>query len=158
MVTVSTVVSDTPLLSLTNTPPLVVLLWTLNAAADVYVVRVGQGGDEAPSLSAASAAVFVDRYALTGGQASPVSTIALPTVAAGVHRPLTLPGNGVSEGFLKRSVDGRYLTLAGYTAEPESIDRIQQLGAPLLIKPATLAQLEQALARVTKSGLRPSSS
>ena len=41
--------------------------------------------------------------------------------------------------------------LSGFTAVPEAQKRISSSGAPLLAKPATLAQLERALSAVTRS-------
>jgi hypothetical protein len=40
----------------------------------------------------------------------------MPTAVNGKQRRLVLAGNQVSEGFLTRSVDGRYVTIAGYDA------------------------------------------
>jgi hypothetical protein len=43
-----------------------------------------------------------------------MSTVTLPTVAAGTNNPFTLTGGAVAEGALARSADGRFVTLAGY--------------------------------------------
>jgi DNA-binding NtrC family response regulator len=40
--------------------------------------------------------------------------------------------------------------ISGYTAVPEAEQRIRGAGAPLLSKPATMAQLERALNDVTR--------
>jgi PAS domain S-box-containing protein len=41
--------------------------------------------------------------------------------------------------------------MSGYTAEPEGLQRIRETGAPFLSKPATLSQLEEAVAAVCSS-------
>ena len=78
------------------------------------VVRVGAAGG---TLAGAPTATFLDTYYPLVG-AVPVSTVALPTAAAGSEQPLTLSGTATSEGGLSRSADGRYLTLAGYAVAP----------------------------------------
>jgi hypothetical protein len=83
------------------------------AAADLYVTQVGDGS---AALSNASTAVFVQKFAVSGG--SPLSTIALPTVGAGANLPLTNSGTATSEGFLALSSNGQYLTLGGYGVAP----------------------------------------
>jgi hypothetical protein len=87
------------------------------------VVRVGDGNS---ALSNAATPVFVERrYLDTVG--SIVSTVAMPTAPPaddGENQILTQSGNGVTgftslptgEGMLNRSVDGRFVTLAGYAA------------------------------------------
>jgi hypothetical protein len=73
-------------------------------------------GDGAAALTNASTALFVQKFADAGG--SPVSTIALPTAVSGANQPLTISGSATSEGFLKLSTNGNFLTLAGYSAAP----------------------------------------
>ncbi len=80
-------------------------------AGNIVVVRVGVGD----SLTSASTAVFLDEYT-TGG--SFVQSIAMPTSSSGSNAPLTLSGTASSEGSIVGSVDGRYLTIAGYGAIP----------------------------------------
>lgn len=82
---------------------------TREVAADLYVTLVGDG---ASSLSSASYAVSVKKFADAGG--SELSSINLPTAANGAHQPLTLSGSATSEGFLSLSTNGQYLTLGGY--------------------------------------------
>ena len=48
--------------------------------------------------------------------------------------------------------------MSGYTAVPEAQQRINEMGAPLLTKPATLSQLERALNGVVSSGSRAGTS
>ena len=79
-------------------------------------IRVVRLGDGAMSLSSASAAVFIEERRWDGSRVG--SAIALPTAKAGVQQPLTMAGNATSEGALSLSLDGRYLTLAGYAAAP----------------------------------------
>ena len=45
--------------------------------------------------------------------------------------------------------------ISGYTAVPEAQQRIKEIGAPLLLKPATMAQLQRAIDAVcgSRSGL-----
>jgi hypothetical protein len=78
------------------------------------VVRVGDG---ATQLSAASAAVFIEERGWNGQVVG--QPLALPTSRSGDRRPLTLSGIATSEGALSLSLDGRYLTLAGYAAGPD---------------------------------------
>jgi|GEM_PF-784241 len=79
-------------------------------AGNLVVVRVGTG---VGSLTSASTAVFLDEYTSTG---TLVQTLPLPTAMSGNNRPLTMSGVATSEGALRRSTDGRYLTMAGYAA------------------------------------------
>ena len=79
---------------------------------DLVVVRAGDGS--AP-LSSVATAAFLDEYTTSG---TFVQSIALPTTASGANGALTLSGSATSEGFLKLSVNGQYLTLAGYNALP----------------------------------------
>ena len=44
--------------------------------------------------------------------------IALPIAAAGANRPVTISGTATSDGQLTRSLDRRYVVLAGYGAAP----------------------------------------
>jgi hypothetical protein len=84
------------------------------ARADLYVVQVGEAGGG--TLSNASTATFIKKFADTGGSA--LSTITLPTAADGANQPLTLSGTSTSEGFLALSANGQYLTLGGYATAP----------------------------------------
>ena len=79
---------------------------------NLVVVRVGDGSS---SLSPSATSVYLMEYTPAG---SLVQTIALPTAASGANRPFTIGGSTTSEGFLKLSVDGQHLTLAGYAATP----------------------------------------
>jgi DNA-binding NtrC family response regulator len=47
--------------------------------------------------------------------------------------------------------------ISGYTAVPEAQERILQTGAPLLYKPATIAQLERAINSVCAASVPRSS-
>jgi predicted extracellular nuclease len=79
---------------------------------NLVVARVGTG--EA-ALSNAATPVFLDEYTPAG---TLVQSIALPTAVSGANRRLTMSGSATSEGALALSMDGRYLTLAGYDADP----------------------------------------
>ena len=77
---------------------------------NLAIYRVGDGS---AALTNAATAVFIDEYT-TGGEL--VQSIALPTATSGSTFALTANGTAVSEGLLNRSVDGRFLTLTGYSA------------------------------------------
>src|SRR5262245_14351096 len=79
---------------------------------NLTIYRVGDGSS---TLNGNATAVFVDEYTTAGAL---VQSIALPTVDSGSNQMLTASGNATSEGFLTRSVDGRYLVLPGYDAAP----------------------------------------
>jgi hypothetical protein len=79
------------------------------------LVRVGDGS-AAPT--GAATRVLVERR-LASDATLVGSPIALPMAASGsAQQPFTLSGTGDSEGHLALSGDGRYLTLAGYSAIP----------------------------------------
>lgn len=84
-----------------------------DAAAELYVVQVGDGS---ASLTNASTAASILRFADSGG--SPLSTINLPTTDSGANQPLTFSGTATSEGFIALSTNGQYLTLGGYGIAP----------------------------------------
>ncbi|MCC7396469.1 MAG: hypothetical protein IT455_05325 [Planctomycetes bacterium] len=83
---------------------------------NLVVVRAGDG---ATSLSSAVAPVFLDEYTTAG---TLVQSIALPTAPSGANRAFGGRGSGTSELYLNVSLDGRYLTLAGYDAVPGTPD------------------------------------
>ncbi len=85
------------------------------------VVRVG---DKSAGLSTAAVPVFVERRYLDSVGAI-IDTIPMPVAASGANQILTMSGSGGSpsganlastEGALSRSVDGKFVTLAGYAA------------------------------------------
>src|ERR1043165_7037792 len=102
----------TPLARLLSVP----FIPAANAASftsgNVVVYRCGDG---AAGLSSNATAVFLDEYTPAGAL---VQSIALPTSASGANKRLTSSGTATSEGFLSRSVDGRYIILSGYEAAP----------------------------------------
>ncbi|MGE3127994.1 MAG: hypothetical protein AB7N10_10890, partial [Fimbriimonadaceae bacterium] len=77
---------------------------------NIVVNRVGDGSG---ALSSAAFPMFLDEYTPAGVF---VQTIALPTADSGSDQTMTANGSSTSEGFMKRSVDGRYLSVAGYDA------------------------------------------
>jgi len=79
---------------------------------NLVVLRAGDGSG---ALSSAATAVFLDEYSPAG---TPVQSLTLPTTASGNNKRLTVAGSSTNDGALRRSVDGRYLTLAGYDAVP----------------------------------------
>jgi hypothetical protein len=105
-----------------------------HAFADLAVVQVGAG---VSALNNSSTATFVKIFPDAGG--SPTATIAMPTAAAGANQPLTLSGSSTSEGFLKRSADGAYLTLGGYAVAPGLTN----------VANATVAAAPRAVARIS---------
>lgn len=93
---------------------LAALVASVNAAPfganDLVVTRVGDGSG---ALTNSATPTFLDEYTQAGVY---VGTIPLPTTVVGSNRRMTNSGSATSEGFLARSVDGQYLTLAGYDA------------------------------------------
>lgn len=77
-------------------------------AGNVVVYRIGDGS---AALSGASTAVFLDEYTPAGAL---VQSITVPSSGTDA---LTNSGSATSEGLLTRSVDGRYLTFAGYRSD-----------------------------------------
>jgi hypothetical protein len=84
-------------------------------------VRVGTGS---AALTNVSTAAFIEEHSLADGAL--VDTIPLPIEALGINKPLTLAGAALREGTLRRSVDGKYLTMAGYAAAPGATTNVHQ--------------------------------
>ncbi len=82
-------------------------------AARLKVLRVGDGSTP---LTSAAFPVFVDEFNSTANQTMAINTLALPTADAGTTKAITVSGTSTSDGAFARSVDGQYLTLAGYNA------------------------------------------
>ncbi len=104
---------------------------------NLVIYRVGDGS---AALASSATAVFLDEYTTSGG--SPVQSIAMPTVVNASNKRLTASGTATSEGLMTRSVDGKYLTAAGYdaalaTATPAS---------------STSSSINRVIARVDSSG------
>ncbi|WP_164489823.1 ExeM/NucH family extracellular endonuclease [Runella sp. SP2] len=78
---------------------------------NIVIVQVGDG---AASLGGTGTATFLKEYTTSG---TAVQSISLPTTVIGVNKRLVLSGSATSEGALTRSVDFKYLTVAGYDAE-----------------------------------------
>jgi hypothetical protein len=102
------------------------------SAQRLAVVRVGDGS--AP-LTSASTAVFIDVFQ----NGTLATTVPLPTTIA----PLTMSGVANSEGALRLSTNGRYLTLAGYGAAP----------GMAAIAASTSAVVPRVVARVDGNGV-----
>ena len=77
-------------------------------AGNIVVVRVGDGS---ATLTSAATPVFLDEYKTTGTY---VQTITVNASTAGSRS--TNSGTATSEGFVHRSVDGRYVAFGGYDA------------------------------------------
>ena len=75
---------------------------------NVVVYRVGDG---TALLANTGNVVFLDEITPAGAL---VQSVAMPTVLSGAHKRLVSSGTASSEGFLQRSVDGRYLIATGY--------------------------------------------
>jgi len=115
-------------------------------AGNIVIVRVGDGTQ---ILTNIGNSVFLDEYttnaiwaaALSSGTPTPVQTIAMPTNWFGGQAPLIMSGPATGQGALSRSVDGRFLLLAGYGASPG------QFGTQALVSTTTTGVLNQ-VARV----------
>jgi hypothetical protein len=106
-------------------------------ATDVVVCRVGSSG--AAALTSAATEVFLERYA---GPGNPILTIAMPTVSNGANQPITISGSSGTEGALAVSVDGRYLTFAGYATTPGTSS----------VSTTTTAMVNRVVARIDALG------
>lgn len=82
---------------------------------EVMVSRVGDG--TATLAANTAAAVYLERHKIADGSMVG-SAVAMPTAISGAQRPFSLAGTATSEGALTRSVDGRYVLLAGYDSVP----------------------------------------
>jgi hypothetical protein len=97
------------------------LATTAGMAAAMAAAQFTQGnlvisivGDGSGALGSAATPVFLREVTPSGVQVG--SELAMPTSVVGLNRILTNSGSATSEGALTRSVDGRYLVLAGYDA------------------------------------------
>ncbi|HEU5469157.1 MAG TPA: ExeM/NucH family extracellular endonuclease [Actinophytocola sp.] len=110
-------------------------------AGNIVVARVGTGD---ATLSGVATPVFLDEYTPAGVL---VQSVALPTTAQGANRRVTMSGSATSEGALAQSADGRYLTLAGYDADPGTAGVVG----------TTTAAVNRVVARVDGAGVVDSS-
>jgi hypothetical protein len=102
------------------------------------VARIGSGTG---AISANATAVFLEQRRVSDG--SLVATLPLPTSAnpdAGVAQPFSTTGTSITEGDLSRSVDGRYLSIAGYAAVPGTAT------------PTSSTTLNRVIARIDAAG------
>lgn len=79
---------------------------------NLVIYRVGDG---TAALTNIGTAVFLDEYTPAGVL---VRSIPMPTQASGDNKPLISSGTALTEGFINRSADKQYLTIAGYAMEP----------------------------------------
>ncbi|GAB4475864.1 MAG: hypothetical protein OHK0037_37280 [Elainellaceae cyanobacterium] len=79
-------------------------------ANSIVVLRVGDGS---AALTNAATAVFLDEYDTNGNL---LQSIPMPTAVNGSNRHMTLSGTSLSQGSLTLSVNGQFLTVAGYDA------------------------------------------
>ncbi|HEX8223523.1 MAG TPA: Calx-beta domain-containing protein, partial [Allosphingosinicella sp.] len=103
---------------------------------NLVVYRVGTG--TGALASGVATAVFLDEYTPTG---TLVQSIAMPTADSGANQMLTASGTQ-AEGFLNRSVDGRYLLLTGYDAAPGTAS----------VNTSSSATIARVIGRVDASG------
>ena len=75
---------------------------------NLAIYRVGDG---TAALTNNGSSIIIDEYTTAGVL---VQSIGMPTVVDGTNQPLIAAGSQGSEGYLTRSVDGRYLLLTGY--------------------------------------------
>jgi hypothetical protein len=82
------------------------------------------GNNRNNGLTDTASVVFLQEYSSTGSSFTRrLDPIVMPYVAtASGNRALTMASNSGSEGALRRSADGQYLTMAGYNqSQPESL-------------------------------------
>ncbi len=75
---------------------------------NLAIYRVGDG---TAALTNNGSSIIIDEYTTAGVL---VQSIAMPTVVDGANQPIIAAGSQAAEGYLTRSVDGRYLLLTGY--------------------------------------------
>jgi hypothetical protein len=85
----------------------------------IAVVRIGDG-TVVPSIGQTEP-VFLDQYTLGGTIAG---SVRLPMSASGANQPFALSPGYMGDGALSTSVDGHYLTLAGYATPPAAGDPV----------------------------------
>ena len=120
-----------------NAPPDVIADADADAGTAPPTFRVVRVGDGAMPLSSASTAVFVEERTWDGNVVS--TPLSLSTGDSGANTPLTLSGIATAEGALSLSLDGRYLTLAGYATPPGRADI------------ATSTDVERVVARIDRA-------
>jgi len=103
---------------------------------NIVVLRLGTGG---AALSSAATPAFLDEYTPSG---TLVQSLAAPTAVNGANRRALMSGTATSEGALALSADGRYLTFAGYDADPGTAS----------ISTTTSAVVNRIVARVDGAG------
>lgn len=113
---------------------------------DVWVVT-------APTATASAQAVSIARLTSAGDSAG--AAIALPTVADGTTKPLTLGGTETTTGVLARSVDGKSVTFAGYSVAPGvSVGSSAPRGVALVDASGTVDTSTTLANALTKSAVR----
>ena len=88
------------------------------APTEVWVLRVGTG---AAALNNQATATFIERVRISDGMDA-AAAIPLPVTMNGSNQPVSLSGSATSDGQLTRSVDRRYVLLAGYATAVGSTD------------------------------------
>jgi hypothetical protein len=80
---------------------------------NLVVFRMGTG--VAGSLTNAGSVVWLDEYTTNGVL---IQSVMMPTNYFGANSPLLANGTAFGNGLITRSVDGRFIVVAGYGAEP----------------------------------------
>jgi len=94
------------------------MLSARQAAADLYVLRMGDG-TAFTNAGADATPVFIDHFTDLGVAAG--TAIALPTTTVGANHPLTLAPASTSVGHMSLSTNGQYLVLGGYDADKDTL-------------------------------------
>lgn len=91
---------------------------SVTTPTEFTVLRIGSG---AAALTNDATAGFLERRQIASGTI--VGTpLALPTAVNGANRQLTFSGVASVEGQLSRSANGKYLVVAGYAANPGTVN------------------------------------
>jgi hypothetical protein len=130
---------------------------------DASVDDAGDAGSDAgtdagptiPTLTNASAQGYLEEYAVAGGATAPLRSIALPTTASGTNQPITFAGSSSTEGSLTLSVDGRFVTVAGYAAAP-GLAKVSSFPSDTTDASTTVARTRTASSTRARSSRGPS--
>ena len=87
-----------------------------NAAADLYVLQIGDGSSAAHITTGIAAPIVINKFADAGGAA--LASVAMPTTTTGANSLFTTRGNSTTESFMHLSTNGQYLLIGGVAAAP----------------------------------------
>ena len=122
---------------------------SVDDAGDAGTDAGTDAGPTIPTLTNASTQGYLEEYAVAGGATAPLRSIALPTTASGTNQPITFAGSSSTEGSLTLSVDGRFVTLAGYATAP-GLAKVSSFPSDTADAAPTVARV---VARVDKNGV-----